>query len=167
MNNPDQFDDLIDDNDDELLDLEETSDLASIRDELTTALVETTDIEVLGRPGYAVRCRLEIEGKDLERLRQRSKSKRFADGIDGIKYAALVLATYTTAIIRKGTPLDLGTDAPVTFTTPEFQRLLGTADADSTVRAFFGREGHIDAAARRLMDEAGWGEDAYIVDPTV
>lgn len=142
------------------------SELDDLRAELTAALVDTTTIEVPGRPGYAVRCRLDFTGRDLDLLRKRARDKKFTDGIDGIRFACLTIASYCTSIVRNGEPLDLGDGKAVNFTHPEFQGLYGTTDAVSTVRALFVREGHIDAAVKRLLEEAGWGDEAYTVDPT-
>ena len=144
----------------------EGSDLDDLRNELTAKVAETTTIPVTGRPGYAVRCRLDFTSRDLDGLRKRCKDKRFVDKVDGIKFAALLLALTTVAVVRHGRDLELEGVSPVTFTTPEFQGVYGTADAQSTVRAFYGLEGHVDAASRVLLEEAGWGDEAYAADPT-
>lgn len=144
----------------------EGNDLDDLRSELTSKVVETTTIPVTGRPGYAVRCRLDFTSRDLDNLRKRCKDKRFVDKIDGIKFAALLLALTTVAVVRHGKDLELDGTSPVTFTSPELQGLYGTPDAQSTVRAFYGLEGHVDAASRTLMGEAGWGDEVYAADPT-
>lgn len=148
------------------LDDAQDNDLDDLRAELTAKVAESTTIEVLGRPGYAVRCRVDFTGKDLDLLNKRARDKRFAGGVDGIKFASLVLAFTCLAIVRQGKDLELEGTSPITFTSPELQRLLGTDSADATVRALFGLEGHIDAATKRLLDEAGWGDEAYAADPT-
>lgn len=145
----------------------EPTELDDLRAELTAAVTPTTTINVEGRPGYAVKFRTDFTGRDIDTLRKRAKNKRFTDGVDGIKFAALLLAFTCKGITRKGEPLELGQAGDVvTFTTPELQEMLGTNDADSTVRKFYGLEGHADAAARRLMVEAGWGDEADVSDPT-
>lgn len=150
------------------LDNEASTDLDDLAAELNADVAPTTTIAVTGRPGYAVRFRTDFTGKDLDSLRKRAKNKRMSDGIDGIKFAALLLAFTCQGITRAGRELaeDLDTKGPVTFTTRELQELIGTADADSTVRKFYGLEGHVDAAARRLMVEAGWGDEVDAMDPT-
>lgn len=144
----------------------EPTDLDSIEAELTAKVAETTVINVLGRPGYAVRCRTDFTSRDLDNLRKRCKDKRFVDKIDGIKFAALLLAFTAVAIVRHGKDLELDGASPVTFTSPELQTLYRTPDAQATVRAFYGAEGHIDAASRKLLEEAGWGDEADTADPT-
>lgn len=144
----------------------EDSDLDQLDEELGAIADTSTVLEVPLRPGYSIRCRTDFTGADLEKLRKAARDKRYADGLDGIKFAALLIAANTTAILRQGEPLALDGVSPVTFTTPELRARYGTANAADTVRAFFGREGHVDAAARRLTTEAGWGDDLYAVDPT-
>lgn len=149
-------------------DEEVSSDLDDLRAELNADVSPTTSIPVLGRPGYAVRFRTDFTGRDLDLLRKRAKDRKMSDGIDGVKFASLLLAFTAQGITRAGAELSeqLGTTAPVTFTTREFQELMGTTTADTTVRKFYGLEGHVDAAARRLMTEAGWGDEVDAMDPT-
>lgn len=149
-------------------DEEPRSDLDDLRAELNAAVTPTTVIPVPGRPAYAVRFRTDFTGQDLDSLRKRAKSKRMSDGIDGVKFAALLLAFTCQGITRNGRELaeELELDKPVTFVTRELQELIGTASADATVRKFYGLEGHVDSAARRLMVEAGWGDEVDALDPT-
>lgn len=147
---------------------EGSSDLDDLRAELLADVAPTTLIPVTGRAGYAVRFRTDFTGQDLDSLRKRAKNKRMSDGIDGIKFAALLLAFTCQGITRNGRELseDLDLDRPVTFTSREFQELIGTSSADESVRKFYGLEGHVDASARRLMAEAGWGDEVDALDPT-
>lgn len=147
----------------------DTSDLEDLRAELSAAVTPTTTIPITGRAGdYAVRFRTDFTGRDLDLLRKKAKDKKFADGIDGVKFAALLLAFTCQGITRGGAELSevLGLDAPVTFVTRELQELMATSTADATVRALYGLEGAVDAAARRLMTEAGWGDEVDAMDPT-
>ena len=151
---------------------EDRSDLDDLTAELTATVAPTTTIPVLGRAGYAVRFRTDFTGRDLDALRKKARNKRFTDGVDGIRFAALLLAFACQGITRNGRELgeDLNVDGPVTFTTAELQQLIGTDrdpnPADATVRKFYGLEGHVDSAARRLMTEAGWGDEVDAMDPT-
>lgn len=148
--------------------LEPSSDLEDIRAELTATVTPTTTIEVTGRPGYSVTFRTDFTGKDLDLLRHRCKNRRFVDGFDGVKFAALLLGFTCQGITRKGTDLadQLDTTGPVTFATRALQELYGTADVDSTVRKFYGLEGHVSTTATQLMTEAGWDDEATVADPT-
>lgn len=148
-------------------DVEDTSDLDDLRAELTAQVAATVTLAVDGRPGYAVTYRTDFTARDVDSIRKRSKDRKFTDGVDGIKFAALLLAFACQGVHRGKGDLAaaLGVDR-VTFTTRELQDLMGTADANSTVRRFYGLEGHVEAAARRLMVEAGWGDEADLADPT-
>lgn len=144
----------------------EASDYDEVDAELATIADLTTLIEVPKRPGYALRCRTDFTGLDIDLIRKKCRDKKFTDGIDGVKFASLLLASFTTAILRQGDDLELDGTSPVTFTAKPLQERMGTTTADATVRAFYGLEGHVDAAGRRLMNEAGYGDEVYAVDPT-
>jgi hypothetical protein len=145
---------------------EDGSDYDDLDAELVAIADLTTLIEVPKRPGYAIRCRTDYTGLDVDLIRKKCRDKKFTDGIDGIKYASLLLASMTTAIVRNGKDLELDGVSPVTFTSKPLQERMGTATADATVRKFYGLEGHVDAAGRRLMNEAGYGDEVYAGDPT-
>ena len=142
------------------------SELDDLDAELTATVAATALIEVLGRDGYAVRCRTDFTGRDLDNIRKQARDKRYSDGLDGIKVAGLLIALTAKAITRNGVDLVLDGESPVTFTSKPLQARYGTSSAYDTVRAFYGLEGHVDAAGRRLMGEAGWGDEVYAVDPT-
>lgn len=149
---------------------DEPSDLDDIRGELAADVVPTVTLPVDPRPGYTVVYRIDFTSLDLDGLRKRSKDRRFTDKIDGVKLDALLLAFTCQDVLRHGVSLGqaLGEDGPVTFTSRALQELYGTSDAQSTVRAFYGLEGYLDGAARKLLSEAGWGDDVDIAtDPTV
>ena len=150
------------------LDVDEGNDLEDLRAELLAEVAPSTTIAVPGRPAYAVRFRTDFTTRELDSLRKRARNKRFLDGIDGAKFSALLLGLTCLDVLRNGEPLGpaLGVDGAVTFTTRELQELYGTSSADETVRKFYGLEGHVDATARRLMAEAGWGDEADVADPT-
>jgi hypothetical protein len=143
----------------------EASDLQALADELAPTITEPVDVEVPLRPGYALRCRTDFTGKDLDKWRKAARDKGFVEGIDGVKFSALILGATTVAVLKNGRPItSQGSD--VTFATAEFRGMLGTRDVETSVRKMFGQEGHVDGAARRLLTEAGWGEEVYSVDPT-
>lgn len=152
----------------------EVSDLDAIREELAKPPAEDavneddfTTIAVDTRPGYSIRCRLDFTGHDLDRWRKAAHNKRFTDKLDGIKFAALLIGATCVAVLRNGKPVSQdGEPIDYPFQNRAFMGTLGGHDVDSTVRAFFVREGLVDAAARRVTLEAGWGEDVY-ADPTV
>ena len=148
-----------------------TTDLDELEAELLGAVSPSTVIPVTGRPAYSVRYRIDFTGKDLDKLRKSAKDSKFADGIDGVKFASLLLASTCMGILRNGSEENLSdaldVKGPVTFVSRELQGKYATSgSADLTVRKFYGLEGYVDAAARRLMAEAGWGDDVYALDPS-
>lgn len=142
------------------------SDYDQLDDELVAITDLTALIEVPKRPSYAIRCRTDYTGLDVDLIRKKCRDKKFTDGIDGIKFASLLLASTCVAIVRNGADLELDGEAPITFTSKALQTRMGTTTAADTVRKFYGLEGHVDAAGRRLMNEAGYGDDVYAMDPT-
>jgi hypothetical protein len=144
----------------------EDSDYDQLDDELTVIVEATTLIEVPKRPGYAIRCRTDYTGLDVELIRKKCRDKKFADGIDGVKFASLLLASTCVAVVRNGADLELDGESPITFVSKPLQTRMGTTTAADTVLKFYVREGHVDAAAGRLSREAGWGDEVYTADPT-
>jgi len=146
--------------------LGEGNDYDDLADELAALTDLSTVIEVPKRPAYALRCRTDFTGLDIDLIRRKCRDKKFADGVDGVKFASLLLASFTTAVLRNGEELELDGVSPITFTSKPLQDRMGTATADATVRKLYGLEGHVDAAGRRLMSEAGYGDDVQAMDPT-
>lgn len=147
---------------------EEGSDLDDLKAELGATERPTVTIRVPQRPRYSVRCRLDFTGKELDGIRKKAKDRKFSDGIDGPKFAALLIAITCVDILRDGKPLAeaLGIEGPVTFTTRPLQALMETAAATETARKLFALDGDLDAAAQKVLRDAGWGDEAAEADPT-
>lgn len=149
-----------------------TSDLDLIRQDLTQTFDELVTVPVNTRPGYSLRCVANVSGDELESWRKAAKSKRHADGVDGVKLTALIIANKATEILRGGELLTDSIGQPLNFRHNEFRSLLkqpGESDltAADAVRRFFGKDGALDTAARTVLVESGWGDDALTVaDPT-
>lgn len=147
------------------------SDLDLLRAELATKLEETVLVPVPTRPGYTIRCLIDVSGDELDTWRKLAKSKKHTDGVDGMKLNALLLANKTTEIVRNGQRLVDGYGEALSFRHREFIALLKETPreeltAAAAVRRFFGRDGAVDAAARTVLTESGWGDD-LAPDPTV
>lgn len=154
-------------------DEDDNSDLDAIRRELVEGGgVDTKLLEVDGRPGYAVEFRLNFTSKDVDVIRKAAHDRSFADKVDGIKFAALLLAKTCVGIHRHGSPIPLESGRTATFTEPEFLDLLKRDDERQPVKAvdgvkrFYVLEGRIEAHAKTLMELAGWGDEARESDPT-
>ncbi|KWW97398.1 hypothetical protein LI90_4370 (plasmid) [Carbonactinospora thermoautotrophica] len=152
--------------DEDLAPVQERSDLDLLRQDLAQHRVPDITLPVPGRDGYACRYRVDITGAQINELRRRCKSRKHEDGVDGIKFAALLLAHAHTGLIRQGRELYGSDGEPLTFRHPELLELLGVASASEAVRRLYGLDGQVDAACRAVLREAGWGEDLAPVDPT-
>jgi len=164
--NPAGFPDEVEEQDTDLDgDTADGSDLAAIRAELAANVTPTIDLAVPTRPGWAVRVRADFSSRQVDTYRRKARDKNFIDGVDGIRFAAMLVGAQTTAVLRHGAPLVLD-GTPQTFATKDLQQLLGADSVATAVRALYGLDGHLDAAARRLMAEAGYGDEADLADPT-
>lgn len=147
------------------------SELDDLKAELHADVTATEVLAVDGRPRYSVRFRTDFTGKDLDLCRQLSRDKSYEDKLDGVKFGALLLAKTCVHILRDGQVLELGGKV-ATLTEPEFMDLMlrpderGPLKAVDVVRRFYGLDGHVDAAARKLLEVAGWGDEARKADPT-
>ena len=146
----------------------DATDLTRLRADLLAETKTDTTLPVPGRPLYAVKFRTDVSGDELDRWRKTAKSKRHVDGIDAMKFAALILANCCLEVIRDGQAL-LDTDGdPLTFRSVELWK--GTLEASTAaggVLRFYGRDGHAVAASNTVLGESGWGEDLQPLDPTV
>lgn len=141
------------------------SDLNAILAELTATVVPTIDLEVPTRAGWVLRVRADFGSRQVDHWRKLSKDRKLSDGFDGGKFAALVIGANTTAILRHGEPLVIdGTEQ--TFTTKELAEVLDGATVADRVRTLYALDGYLDAAAKRVLAEAGFGEEATTADPT-
>lgn len=138
------------------------SDLDALAAELGGALErETLSLIVEGRPGWVSIHRLDYTARDVDRLRSSAKDKKFSDGIDGVKFSALLLGLTCIGFERNGDPFNDTDGTALTYASKTLQGSLGTRDVHSTVlRVWGGQEPRIDAAAKKVLEAAGWGDDA-------
>jgi hypothetical protein len=81
-----------------------------------------------------------------------------------VKLACTALANTCLAILRDGAEVPDGA-GPLTFTSPALHEILGVDRTVDAVRRFYGRDAHVIAVSRQILDEAGYGEDVG-PDPT-
>ncbi|WP_053207950.1 hypothetical protein [Jiangella muralis] len=146
------------------LDDDGPSDLEMIATDVKQKLGEPVPIKVKGRPGYTAWCRTNVESGEISKWRKIARVKR--EQIDDVKFAGLILA-YTCVAIHKNGKRLLGEDEePLTFRHPDLLDVLKVRSAADAAKAFFGRDGDLDSAAKTVLAESGWGDDADVVDPT-
>ncbi len=146
-------------------------------DDLAAELAEDLDVSVTLpveiRPRWKVKFRTDFKSREVEKIRKQCHDKAFSDKIDGAKFAALLIATTCVAIYRDGNPVPLESGREATFMEPEFLDMFKRpADGPAPLKAveaitrFYGGDGRIDAIAKQLMEEAGYGSEVVAVDPT-
>lgn len=135
----------------------------------------TVELAVPGRPGVAVRYGTVVEWEELQAWRKRSRDKGLRsasnpDGVDVNRVSRLVLANRAKAVVVDGDDV-VGTDGrPLTFSHPELHAMLGltgNVGATQAVHAFYGRDAWVQQASGKVLDLAGWGDDAQEVDDDV
>lgn len=148
--------------------------LEELREELAEEITGlTATYPVPGRPKYAVRYSLDVEGPQLQRWTKQASDKKLPGGVDGTKAAAIVLANMCEAILRV-TDGDLDTaeeiygtdDVVFTFRHPELHEMLGVSRAIAAVQKFYALDGVVIRVAGDLVDEAGYGDEMPDLDPT-
>lgn len=139
-------------------DLEDTP-LDELRRDLAEAVLPTTTLPVPGRPGWEAVYRVDIRSAQIDGWRKRAKKGR---RVDGTLFAALALAETNTELRRAGRPIRLDGE-PATFRHAGYLETLAVTRSVDAVVKTYGLEGHVDAAARALLAEAGWGDE---VEPT-
>lgn len=143
-----------------------TSDLDAMRHDMDTLVVDEVVLDVTGRPGYAVRFRPDVSGDQVALWRKASRDKRAPDGINPAKFSALVVANCAQQIIRQGAGLVDGEGEPLSFRSRDMLDMFSAATAAEAARRFYGLDGTLDATARAVLLDSGWGEDLQRVDPT-
>lgn len=143
----------------------------------------TVDLEVPARPVYKVRYRCEVAYEELLDWRDRAtitnRSERrkptaqaTAGRLNELKMASFVLVHRCIAILRDGEEVPDGYGGPLMFTSELLLDMVGARTAVEAVRKFYGVDGHVSAAANRVLVEAGWtdqvlaGEIDAPADPT-
>lgn len=149
-----------------------TSPLAALEADIAAEIAPPVEVlEVPYRPGYTVVYSCGIDGDSGKQWAKLAKDTSSPDGIDRVKYSAVILANLCIAIHKDGQPIgDAGDE--ITFRTPDLQRLLGADRAHLAVRLFYGGpkhlgDGHIINHANRVTARAGYNDaDLTAADPT-
>lgn len=149
---------------------------ASVLDALRAELADDTVddelvLDVPTRNDTAVRFSTAVAWEEYTAWRKRSSSKARAtagnpDGVDLMLLASIVVANRATAIVHKGVDVVAGDGELLTFAHAELHEMTGTHRAVDAVRAFYGRDGHVQIAADRVLQAAGFGDELSEVDET-
>lgn len=119
---------------------------------------DSITLEVPERPNMVVRFSPNITSEQLAEWRKRATIKR-TDALNGNYFSALILANTCEGILFGGQPVqdDHGND--VTFRSEEMLAATNTTKAVECVRAIYGIDPHVEAAAFKVLEAAGWGEE--------
>lgn len=142
--------------------LEDTP-LEDLARDVEAAVLPTTTFPISTRPGWEASYRLDITANQIESWRKRAKKGR---EVNTTMFSALALAETNTGLLRQGKPVRLD-GTPQTFRDTALHESLGVARATEAILKVYGLEGQVDATARALLREAGWGDELEAMsDPT-
>jgi hypothetical protein len=130
--------------------------------------VPTVRLALKRRPDYVVVYRINLDGGEIERARAQSRDRKKVDGVDGPKFAGLIAVTACLEIWRRGVRLEDEQGRPLRFNHRAFLQAFEARSAVACAQAFYRNDAELDAVARRLMTDSGWGEDVQdvtAVDP--
>ena len=123
-------------------------------------------VEVPERPGVTVRISPNVTQHQLKSWRKNA-GEDSKSGMDTLKFACSVIGHTTTAIAFNGEIVTDENGNEVNFASPEILEMTKTTRAlPDCVRAFFGLEPHVEAAAVAIMEASGYGDSVETVDPT-
>lgn len=89
------------------------------------------------------------------------------NGMDSIKFACAVIGHTTTGIFVGDEQAVDDNGYPLTFGSDDILKMTGTSrPIPDCVRAFFGIDPHLEAAALAILEAAGYGDTVDTVDPT-
>ena len=123
-------------------------------------------IEVPERHGVTIRASPNITQNQLKAWRKNAGDETKA-GMDTVKFACAVIGHCTTGISMNGEIVTDDSGIVLTFASPEILAMTNTQrPLPDCVKAFFGIEPHIEAAAVANMEAAGYGDTVETEDPT-
>lgn len=127
----------------------------------------TVEINVPERAGVSLRISPNITQNQLKAWRKNA-GEDTKSGMDTVKFACYVVGHTTKAILIDGEVATNDGGYDMTFASPEILEMTSTTRAvPDCVKAFFGTEPHIEAAAVAIMEAAGYGDTVDAVDPTM
>lgn len=140
--------------------------LAAAEAAMTAPMVKPPlKLEVVGRPGFVVEYDVNVDEPELRVYERRaSHGRQGQERIDNLAFGCIVIANRCRAIYYRN-ELVVDGAVPRTFASKRMHQLFGVDGARNAVRKFLGDPGansHADA----ILEAAGYGERARVVDPT-
>lgn len=142
--------------------------LSSLKEAMATELaVPPIRVVVPKREGWEIEYIPSISSEHLNAWRKQSKDRAYADDVNDLKFAALVLANTCSGICSGDVFAETEDGERATFRTRDLWPE-GATRAVEAIRAFFGRDADIAMHAAVVLREAGYDPDGEdLVRPTM
>lgn len=123
-------------------------------------------IEVPERPGVTIRISPNITQHQLRAWRKNS-GEETKHGMDATKFACFVVGSTCNGIFINGEQVVNDDGIGLTFASEAILEMTETTrPVPDCVRAFFGIDPHVEAAALAVLEAAGYSDTVETVDPT-
>jgi len=123
-------------------------------------------VEVPDREGVYVRVSPNISQNQMRSWRRNAGEETKA-GMDPTKFSAYVIGHTTVGFEIDGEEVLDSEGLSMNFASAEVLNMTGTdRPVPDAVRAFFGTDPHLEAAALAILEAAGYGDTVETVDPT-
>lgn len=123
-------------------------------------------LEVPERPGVSLRISPNITQNQLRNWRKNSGEDTKA-GMDSIKFSCYVIGSTTVGVCIDDEEVFDESGYSLNFASPHILEMTDTTrPIPEAVRAFFGVDPHLEAAALAILDAAGYSDTIDTSDPT-
>lgn len=123
-------------------------------------------IEVPERPGVTIKVSPNITQHQIRQWRKNC-GEDSKNGVDPTKFACTVISATTVGIFINNTEAYDEEGYSLNFTSPDIHKMTQTTRAvPDAVRAFFGIDPHVEAAALAVLEAAGYSDTVDTTDPT-
>jgi hypothetical protein len=116
------------------------------------------------RPEVSILVSPNLEDWEVKKLQESATHK---GKFDAFKFALGVVAHTTRGIFLDDEEVRSEAGHPLTFASPEIREMFGSQGTPQlTVKEAFGVDAHVIAAAGKIVDLAGYGDEVETEDPT-
>lgn len=123
-------------------------------------------VEVPDRDGVYIRISPNISQNQMRSWR-RNAGEDTKSGLDPTKFSAYVIGHTTVGFEIEGEEVLDADGLSMNFASGEILNMTGAdRPVPDAVRAFFGTDPHLEAAALAILEAAGYGDTVETVDPT-
>lgn len=124
-------------------------------------------LDVPERPGVSLRISPNISQHQLKQWRKQS-GEDTKQGLDSIKFSCHVIGHTTVGVVFDGEEVHDEDGYELNFASGHILEMTETTrPIPEAVRAFFGVDPHLEAAALAILDAAGYSDTVDTVDPTM